>query len=282
VNHKRRVTPNSSSPALPAWTRLAHRVRRFLSRQQDLGLWYDANGRPVCGYVLWREQQTPPAPAALLRTLREEPKRLRYPSYEAKRVEQMAAEDWRRLFDTMFRYLAGPASLDDVVSLLAVCFALAPPPVADHSAYAREAGAPLKVRLTWFWRMLVGFGHEWRAALLLNMPGDLASVIALGGATAPEAGRLLALTIEEYDRAAQLLREEAGLELPETPDTAALRFGALLPHLPLRDDMIAKVLQVQPFQVLNLRLMVLAKMNALWESAVADQDALPPLPGEHL
>jgi hypothetical protein len=269
---------------LSGWTRLAHRVRRFLSRQQDLGLWSDANGRPVCGYVLWREQQTSAAPAAMLRTLREEPERLRSATYEGKTIEQMAAEDWRQAFDTMFRYLSGPAALDDVLAVLAIVFGIPPPAPGsrDDTAYGHAAGAPLRARLAWFWRMLVGFGHEWRAALLLNMPGELRSVASLGGVTEAEVGQLLALSVEEYDRARELLHEDIGIVLTDTPDTAVTRLAALQPYLPLHDDVVAGVLQVQPFQVLNLRLMVLAKLKSLWDAEQAKRSAMPPLPGEHL
>lgn len=284
VNQKLLVSPQSPAPELSGWTRLAHRVRRFLSRQQDLGLWADANGRPVCGYVVWREQQTPGAPAALLRTLREEPDRLRFPVYGGKSAEAMAAEDWRLLFDTMFRYLSGPAALDDVLAVLAIVFHITPPASGeqDAGAYARSSGAPLRARLAWFWRMLVGFGHEWRVALLLNAPGDLRAVMSLGGASEAEVGQLLSLSVEEYDRLRELVLADTGLVLPGAPDSAVTRFSALLPYLPLHDDVIAALLRIQPFQVLNLRLMVQAKLKALWDAAQARQHAMPPLPGEHL
>jgi hypothetical protein len=239
----------------PARCSLRNRVHYFLTHHAQYAVWDHEEGDLVCGFAIWRDRKTDPAPPQKLADL--------VPEQRAKPVERMTPADWDSLFDSIFETLGAPAPLDELVNALA-------PLVGSVDAVEAEkkqedegqrdvlADAPsrelspedrLRVRLQLqrLWIEILQLKPRQRVAYLLNpTEGEIEVFPDNGIATIVEIGRSLALSNEQFD----LLSKELPLELPRTYDE---KFAKLWNGLPLSDKLIARLLDATGQQVINLR-----------------------------
>ncbi len=238
----------------PARCSLRNRLHYFLTHHPEYAVW-EHEGELVCGFVSWRDRQSPPVHADALQI----------PSLGAgaKQVERMTPRDWDALFDSLFRAVAGPASLDDLVYVIAPLVGsvdaveaekkdrdegqrdvLAETPADDPSA---EDTLRIRLLLQRLWIEILQLKPRQRFAYLLNpTDGEIDVFPANGIATIVEIGRSLALTNTQFD---QISKEQP----PELTGAYEEKFAMLWNRLPLSDKLIARLLEATPQQVINLR-----------------------------
>jgi hypothetical protein len=239
----------------PARSSLRNRVHYFLTHHPQYAVWDHEEGDLVCGFAIWRDRKTDPAPPQKLSD--------QVPEQRAKPVERMTPSDWDSLFDSIFETLGAPAPLDEMVNALA-------PLVGSVDAVEAEkkqeeegqrdvlADAPsrelspedrLRVRLQLqrLWIEILQLKPRQRFAYLLNPTDAEIEVFPNNGiASIVEIGRSLAITAGQFE----LLSMDLPVELLPGYDQ---RFACVWNCLPLSDKLIAKLLEATPQQVINLR-----------------------------
>ncbi len=255
----------------PEHTRLKNKLRYFLSHESGFAVWETREGESCCGYAGW--QRTPVASAQTVQALIANPAEIwaKLAPYAerkaavAKALDSMKASDWRNLLEAIFDRLEHPLELDQLLSIASVLFGVKDEvggeiddsggwPDYDQRLHAKKLMQGL-------WQVLQDFEHRWLMAFLLNLPGatkeargEIEAFETSGAASRRDIGDLLGLIQQEY--------EDLGyetLEWPADPGSPADRMEAAWPFLPREDMLIARALQCEKQQVINLRAVAVQK-----------------------
>jgi predicted DNA-binding protein (UPF0251 family) len=225
----------------PLRWRLKNRLRYLLMHKPEFALWESAGARWLCGFAVWKVQQTERAKS--LAPLRDQPQALERAGLG---MENLQAARLFDLIDAIFDYAGGPVEMDDLLETVADFLGVKDRPVVTTSstgeagdAVERLAGASANVLtelerrlyLQRLWSEIIQLPVRQRIALLLNLRDEHEGVLALFPLTGLVSIRQLAETVAMP---------------PE-------QFAKLWNDLPLEDEAIATQLGVTRQQVINLR-----------------------------
>lgn len=270
------VTHNAWSDYLrdkyPRRTSLRNRLRYFIEHQPRYALWQGVGGESMCGLRAMQLGSVTVASEriAALRDGRERISELRLP---ARAFEQFDAAAWDLLLEALFKHLAGPIALDDLVAVTSYLVGLKEDRheslddeddevgdgLADRSLTPEET-AEMRAALTKLWVAVTRLKPDYRAAYLLNVPGagksrgDLEVFVIHGVASIGEIGASVGLEDRQYRIAYAGIdlddEDRAGIELLRT---AHEQFFLLWKYLPLADLLIGRMLGLAQQQVINRR-----------------------------
>jgi DNA-directed RNA polymerase specialized sigma24 family protein len=216
---------------------LRNRLQYALTRQAGLALWTDRRSLSIAGFAAWRDQS--PAPSEKLRRLPDDEKFLA--------LAWQTSAEWQgaklnELLATIFEYVGGPVSFDDLVSAVAALLQVRDEPTASTEGETGGVDIASGADVAWqvekriflerLWQEVRELPRAQRVALLLNLReadggGCLALFPAIGVATLRQIADALELSAE--------------------------RFAELWPQLPLDDATIGGLLELTRQQVINLR-----------------------------
>jgi DNA-directed RNA polymerase specialized sigma24 family protein len=255
----------------PEHTRLKNKLRYFLSHEPGFAVWETREGESCCGYAGW--QRTPVVGVERVQALIANPGEIwaKLSPYEprkaavAKALDAMKASDWRNLLEAIFDQLEHPLELDQLLSIASVLFGVKDEvggeiddsggwPDFDQRLHAKKLMQGL-------WHVLQDFEHRWLMAFLLNLPGatkeargEIEAFETSGAASRRDIGQLLGLIRREYEDLGHETRE-----WPADPGSPEDRMAAAWSFLPREDILIARALQCEKQQVINLRAVAVQK-----------------------
>jgi len=249
----------------PERTSLRNCLRRLLDKSDGYAVWPSDSGELMCGYVGW-QFSTPKARVEAIQALKHDASGLPRQVLPGSSRGEMSAEQWRQLVEGIFDHLGGPLELDDLVAIVSPLVGVADIPESARDDDPDEAGAeaipssgpsPYSAwltceRLKLFWAAFLRLLPWHRVSYFLNIrEWDPMCLPMYGIATVEEIGRALELKPEQY----QLLAQELGLTSapPGTGADGGAHFVRFWNHLPLDDNLIAKVLGVSRAQVIGYR-----------------------------
>jgi DNA-directed RNA polymerase specialized sigma24 family protein len=263
----------------PKRASLKNRLRYFLSHQPRYAVWEALDGEGLGGWRKWLLNGAPPRTEGLA-GLRAGTAKLPAGSLPRRDPGNYTAEDWDRLLAALFNAVGGPATLDELVSVIAQLTGLKEDRVesldddADeesgrHELAADEQATPERIAemrstLVRLWAAILRLKSDHRCAYLLNIPGPGKSrgeidVFPLHGvATIAEIGQALKLNARQFDivwSLVELTPDDRG-RLAELADGDA-QFATLWNYLPLDDMTIGRVLGLERQQVINRRMLAL-------------------------
>jgi hypothetical protein len=278
----------------PGWADLKGRLHRFFRKQPAWAMWETEEQLGwLCGPAGWQTRES--APGNRIQALLEKPRRIAGSALpETEVVDRLDAAAWHRLLLGILEYLGGPVRLDDVVSICGVLFgvkgaremAMGGPdgdddrPAFDPPARDRPADeiAAMRQVMSVLWGEIKGMPKRWVLPFLLNPPvakgagrkprnrggsegeeaekpdrGELEVFTSNGITTVKEIAELLAFSADHYSVLWEVLRI-APPPLEAVPDPL-MRFAVVWKHLPIDDDLIARLMGLESTQkVINLRM----------------------------
>ena len=223
---------------------LRNRLRYLLTHDQEFALWRGENSEMLCGWSAWHTSNKPPVRPDKIQTFRDRPQAIQMPSTS---VDETNRSDLTGLLAAIFKHLAGPVELDDLVGIVAELCGIKDQTLQFESNEDRsisfserladprsDFASELEQRsyLGKLWLEIRELPEKQRAALLLNLKdsqgaGGISLFQMTGIAAIPQIAQALSLAPEEL----------------------ALLWG----KLPLDDLTIANRLGVTRQQVINLR-----------------------------
>lgn len=281
------VTYNAWSDHLrakyPERTSLKQSIRYFFTHQPKYAVWTDAHDDTQCGLKGWALGAAPSTRGAALRA---GTTRLPPGSVPAKQRDRFKNADWDRLFTALFAALGGPATLDEVVGIVAQLIglvepeAVAPPAHDDDSSESApglddaaatltpEALLSLREQLALLWQSIRALKLDYRRPYVLNPPaadgtrGEIGVLVEHQVARIADIGHALALTQAEFDRLWLTLELEPDdrTELAELT-TVTEHFAMLYKYLPISDSEIGALMAIDPQQVINRRTLALRALR---------------------
>jgi len=221
--------------------RLQYKLRYFLSHHRDFGIWTDDAGVLTCGLAKWKSAARIAAPRDCPQVSEK---------FARSSAENMKAADWEKLSRAIFDELRGPVAFQSFVAIAASVLGVESFPeeeLADYSAPGpspETTAAALEI-LRALWAEILLMDLRWRRAFLLNPPRDVELEVF------PENG---IASIDEIGVAVGVEDAEYAIVWSEVNAGEAQRcFAMLWKWLPLRDALIARLLQAEVQQVINLR-----------------------------
>jgi len=218
--------------------RLQYKLRYFLSHHRDFGIWTDDAGVLTCGLAKWKSGYKKGTPSGALAAVAHTS------------ADNMKAADWEKLCRAIFEDLRGPVAFQSFVAVAASVLGVESFPeeeLADYSAPGpspENTAAALEI-LRALWAEILLIDLRWRRAFLLNPPRDVELEVF------PENG---IASIDEIGVAVGVEDAEYAIVWSEVNAGEAQRcFAMLWKWLPLRDALIARLLQAEVQQVINLR-----------------------------
>jgi RNA polymerase sigma factor (sigma-70 family) len=264
----------------PRRTSLKNRLRYFFSHASGYALWDGPDHSLECGRAAWRYGTSRVDPGRLQKVSTD----LSWAPAQAKPMERFSAADWSRFLDAFLGRAGGPVQLDDLVSITASVLEIredrmqstdtdetgerALRELPDGAVRTPEADAELRGSIGRLWTAVKALRPDYRCVYLLNIPGpgksrgDIEVFVDSGVARVTEIGQLLGLTEDQYAIAWDALP----LSADEWRDIERLRtqeerFCLLWKYLPLADALIARLLGLQPQQVINRRTIALRELS---------------------
>jgi RNA polymerase sigma factor (sigma-70 family) len=285
------VTHNAWSDHLrrkyPLRTSLKNRLRYFLDHQRGYALWNGEHGEPMAGRHGWQLRGGEPAAGERIAALRTGREKLPRGSVPRKAMDQFTAADWDKLVGGVLDRLGAPLAVDDLVAIAGGLIGLHEERTeslddddAGEKSPARELAARSSLNpdrqaetrslLRQLWAAIQTLKPDYRRAYLLNLPGpgktraDLDVFVLHGVATLADIAAAVDLTEAQYRQALGQLVLEPGerFELERCGERAEL-FCLLWRHLPLADGLIARLLGMEPQQVINRRMLALRELARL-------------------
>jgi hypothetical protein len=128
----------------------------------------------------------------------------------------------------------------------------------------QENGLAILEVLRLLWKEIIQLTPRQRLALLLNPPGGEVEVFHLNGiATIPEIAAALQITNEQFELIwRELPMGSEDRRIVQSLGTCDEKFAFLWNHLPLPDAMIAKFLNVNRQDVINLRMLARRRLRS--------------------
>jgi RNA polymerase sigma factor (sigma-70 family) len=263
----------------PRRASLKNRLRYFLSHVPDYALWEGPGQVLQCGRSAWRYGTRPADPARIERLGVDSS----WVPARAKPMERFSADDWNIFVAAVFTRSGAPIPFDDLVSLSVQVLEVRetrresidaeegdsaePGQLVDQLVRAPDTDLELSASIRRLWSAVKGLRSDYRCAYLLNIPGpgksraDIEVFVELGVARVTEIGAVLGLSDAQYAIAWEALplspgdrSEVATLSTPEE------KFCVLWTHLPLADALIARLLGIQPQQVINRRTLAVREL----------------------
>lgn len=263
----------------PRRASLKNRLRYFLSHVPDYALWEAPDQGLHCGRSAWRYGTAVADPARIQR-LGADPSWV--PS-RSKAMERFSADDWSSFAAALFNRIGAPIPFDDLVSVAVQVLEVKETRHAsieaeegegaeaaqleDRVVREPETDVELRASIRRLWSAVKALRSDYRCAYLLNIPGpgksrgDIEIFVELGVARITEIGAALALNDTQYAIAWELLP----LSAADRADVPALagpeeKFCVLWRYLPLADALIARLLGIQPQQVINRRTLAVREL----------------------
>jgi hypothetical protein len=233
--------------------RVQYKLRYFLSHHIDFRVW-EREDSLVCGLAAWESSGRKAADATRIASARESSSGLRTAAAARVSADEMKAGDWEKLSRAVLEYLEGPVPFQAFVGIVAWLLGVEnfeadelPDPVSMAPSPESTASTLELLRALWVEILLLDL--RWRRAFLLNPPRDVELEVfpENGIASFAEIGSAVALEDREYEVV------WSGLNVESQGAAAAERFRLLWEWLPLRDLLIARLLECEVQQVINLR-----------------------------
>ena len=95
---------------------LKNRLRYALHHQPTLALWESPDQEWLCGFAIWRHQQSARPHARQLEQLADHPQAFEWVGLSSAEIQQLPLAD---LLTAVFRWVGSPVRLDELVSLIA-------------------------------------------------------------------------------------------------------------------------------------------------------------------
>jgi DNA-directed RNA polymerase specialized sigma24 family protein len=216
------------------------RLHYLLTRQRDLALWQNENGKLMAGFAVWQGQEKA-ATAERLRQASDEEGVLT----QIRLLKTGRQQESGGALAAVFNWLGRPIEFNELVNALAALLQIRDQPIESTDQINETAGLTSTARhadTAWLVEKRIFLQRLWeevrqlplnqRAALLLNLKdasgrGCIALFIATGVATLRELAQVLEMSAEDFAR--------------------------LWNELPLEDARIAQILQLTRQQVINAR-----------------------------
>jgi hypothetical protein len=224
----------------PERSRLKDRICYALVNQKGFALW-EAGGRWICGFEVWRQEGREPSPPDLLQQLRDNPNALASTTFYERR------NNLPQLVDAIFNWAGMPVEVSDLVNLIAALSSIPGPEntVANEGQGSQtlddlpdqEPGLATRVEqriyLERLWAEICQLPLPQRRALLLNLRDSKGQDMT---------------ALFSHTRIATLRQVAAALEV------TVEEFIRLSSQLPMEDALMAKYLAITRQQVINLRM----------------------------
>ena len=270
----------------PGWVSLKNRLRYFFRESTGFATWPTDQGETLCGYASWQSQKSDAKVPVGTDKFQADARSILPEPLFGKPLRQLKRRDWEELMEAIFDHLDAPVEIDELVSLISDLFgvkdhkvlSINPPAEAENARPALEAvsdgptpeeGAMQQEYLRRLWQAVCQLKPTQRIAYLLNLrdaDGDLSIFTWHGIAGLVEIGRAVNLSDEQFDRAwEQLPLDETTRSEYQVLHGRDEKFAALFRHLPVDDLLIARLIDGERQQVINLRRLARDKLARLLE-----------------
>jgi hypothetical protein len=255
----------------PERTSLKNNLRRLLQKVDGYATWTGPDGDLLAGFVGWQNQSFQPQPGKIAE-LNSNPKAIPALNLLHTPIDQLTLGDWTALLDSVFEQVEGPLPLDELVGITGKVLGVSE--LFDASRFETEEQGEVETvdtlpspepdphalrlhqeRLQLYWAAVQQLLPWHRAAYLLNLRSDeLESLAYYAVATVQQIGDALELKSSQLEAIwSELLWEEADHYAKTAPRTMPEGLAILWRHIPLEDNLIAKMLGVTRPQVIAYR-----------------------------